>query len=567
MIAARPQCQQNRLGSWIKSRLRPTRVLVFGLTVILVLLVAVTLIGLNRMNQVEDQLAKVVRGHNRQSIMASDMLFVARERSAMLQKIVVTADPFLRDDYYMQMRQMGSRFIATRQQLLELDLYEREKELLARQGKLTSQVGDLQFRIVDLANEERMAEAKALLYDQALPLQEGVVDVLHEFADLQIRDNEALLIESENAFTAAFASMGTLVSGALFVIVLIAIFMTRTVTNITNSLLKSEAQERAIRDNMSDSVVTIDEKGSILSCNPAAEKMFGYSVDDMVGENVSLLMAESDRYPQDKSCDRSYHGSGWSGATAKTRECEGKRKDGSTLPVDISMTSVTVDNRRIVVAILRDITARRQAEQAMQHSRDELEKMVQKRTAELMQANRQLQHMANHDMLTDLPNRVLIMDYLKLISAQSARHKQLTAVLFLDLDGFKQINDTLGHEAGDFVLKKTASRLRHCIREQDSVARIGGDEFLIVLGNLDRKDDVLPLVKRVIKNVTQSIFVGPSKATVGASIGISLYPVDSKRFETLLSQADKAMYGVKKKGKNNFCFYADMNCEAGVRSD
>lgn len=563
MIAARPRGRQKRLGTWIESRLRPTWVLVSGLTIILMLLIAVTLIGLNRINQIDDQLAKVVREHNKQSIMANDMLFVARERSALLQKIVATADPFLRDDFYMQMRKLGSRFIATRQQLLALDLYAQERALLARQGKLTSQVGDLQFQIVELAIEDRLGDAQTLLYETALPLQDGVVEALQEFADLQIRDNEALLIESEKAFTTAFASMGTLLSGALIVIVLVAFFMARTVTTITNSLLKSEAYERAIRDNMSDGVVTLDEHGIMLSCNPAAETMFGYSANEMIGQNITLLMPDPYRSQHDSFVSNSDE-SGMSGAMGMTRELEGKRKGGSTLPMDISVTSVIVDSRRIVVGILRDITARRQAEQAMQHSRDELEKMVQKRTAELMQANRQLQHMANHDMLTDLPNRVLIMDYLKLISAQSARHKQLTAVLFLDLDGFKQINDTLGHEAGDFVLKKTASRLRHCIREQDSVARIGGDEFLVILGNLDQRDDTLPMVKRVFRNLTRPIAVGPDTARVGTSIGISLYPVDSKNFGALLKHADEAMYRVKKHGKNNFCFYDDMNCETQV---
>lgn len=565
MTAALRQGQRKPPGIWIASKVRPTWVLVCGLTIILLLLIAITLIGLNRMNQIEHQLAKVVKQHNQQSIMASIMIFAARERSALLQKIVVTADPFLRDDYYMQMREMGSRFIATREQLLALDLYEQERRLLSSQGELTSQVGALQFKIVALANEDRMDEAKALLYGQALPLQDGVVDILHAFSDLQIRDNEALLTESEQAFTTAAASMGTLVSGALIVIVLVAFFMTRTVTSITNSLLKSEAHERAIRDHMSDSVITIDEQGVIESCNPAAEKIFGYSADEMVGQNVSLLMPGLNRSQQDRLV-RNLHASRGSGAMGMACEIEGRRSDGSTLPLDISITDVVVDNRRIVVGILRDITARKQAEQAMQRSREELEAMVQQRTAQLTQANLKLQHMANHDTLTDLPNRVLIMDHMKLICAQSARKQQLSAVLFLDLDGFKQVNDALGHEAGDFVLRKTASRLRHCIREQDSIARIGGDEFLLILGNLDTKDDAMPMVERVIKELTQPIAVESATAAVGASIGISLYPTDSDDFETLLKQADEAMYRVKKQGKNHFCFYGDKNCQDWVNA-
>ena len=165
-----------------------------------------------------------------------------------------------------------------------------------------------------------------------------------------------------------------------------------------------------------------------------------------------------------------------------------------------------------------------------------------------------ISHMARHDGLTDLPNRALCMDRLEMALAFARRHKTMCGVLFIDLDGFKAVNDGLGHEAGDSVLLDVARRLCDGVRESDTVSRIGGDEFLVVLNEVADKDAAAMVAQRLIDSLSEPIMVGKKRADIGASVGISLYPVHAGDPTELLNSADKAMYLVKSRGKNNFEF-------------
>ena len=160
-----------------------------------------------------------------------------------------------------------------------------------------------------------------------------------------------------------------------------------------------------------------------------------------------------------------------------------------------------------------------------------------------------IKHMASHDMLTNIPNRALLMDRLAQALARSSRNQTRVAVLFLDLNNFKPINDTLGHLAGDQILKKISSRMVSCLRETDTVARYGGDEFVIVMADVRHIDEVTTLANKLDLLLLQPINLEGEDATLGASIGISLYPYDGKTSEALIHVADEAMYIAKKKSK------------------
>lgn len=177
--------------------------------------------------------------------------------------------------------------------------------------------------------------------------------------------------------------------------------------------------------------------------------------------------------------------------------------------------------------------------------------------AERAEAEEKLHHLANHDALTGLPSARLGRDRLAGALAIARRSKTMAALMFLDLDGFKAVNDTFGHEAGDQLLRAVADRLTSCLREVDTVARIGGDEFLIVLTSVGTRTGVEKVAQSVINTVNQPFHLQNNVAKVGASIGIALYPDDGKKPEELLKSADKAMYIVKSKGKNNFGFASD----------
>ena len=164
------------------------------------------------------------------------------------------------------------------------------------------------------------------------------------------------------------------------------------------------------------------------------------------------------------------------------------------------------------------------------------------------------EHMALHDALTGLPNRVLLLDRMRLILARVTRHNDFAAVLFIDLDGFKPVNDTYGHDCGDHVLRTVATRLREAGRGADTAARIGGDEFVMVLGELRNGLHAGLTANRVIKSITQPIPWKAGSVSVSASLGIAVAPTDGMVPEELLRLSDEAMYVAKKSGKNGYSF-------------
>ncbi len=179
------------------------------------------------------------------------------------------------------------------------------------------------------------------------------------------------------------------------------------------------------------------------------------------------------------------------------------------------------------------------------------------KSIERRQAEERIRYLASHDLLTDLPSLRLAMDRLASAMNIARRYKKRAAVMFIDLDGFKIVNDTLGHDAGDYVLKQIAQRMLSCVRETDTVARVGGDEFLIIATEIMTADNAAQIAQKVIQTVSQPIFINGEQAVVGTSIGIALFPEHSEDMDKLIKLADEAMYKVKNSGKNNFRFVND----------
>ena len=221
------------------------------------------------------------------------------------------------------------------------------------------------------------------------------------------------------------------------------------------------------------------------------------------------------------------------------------------------------------IGVVQDITQQKNTERNLREARDFLEATVNERTQELAdtiirleeeidereKVSAELNFLANHDALTGLPSLRLCKDRLDRSLAEARRNRQKSAVMFLDLDGFKEINDSYGHELGDLVLKVTADRIKAEIRETDTVARIGGDEFVIILSRVPEIEIVERIATSLIRQISQSIRIAQYEVKVSASIGISLYPEHGSSSEELIRVADQAMYLVKNSGKNNFQFY------------
>ncbi|HJP17531.1 MAG: hypothetical protein CMD96_04170 [Gammaproteobacteria bacterium] len=286
-----------------------------------------------------------------------------------------------------------------------------------------------------------------------------------------------------------------------------------------------------IYENIMDGIIVTDRKGNIEIPNPAFLQMTGYCADETIGKNPKFL--KSGRH------EPAFYKEVW-GSLANTGQWHGeiwnRRKDGEVFLTWARINSIE-DNKGVpthFVAIYSDITAR---------------KLQEKR----------LEYLANHDALTGLPNRIFFRDILDQGLARSKRFKDYVVLMFIDLDKFKPINDSLGHEAGDAVLKEVAVRLKNCVRQSDTVSRLGGDEFVVILQDVKKKEGASIIARKMLESLSRSFKVHDNECNIGASIGISISPLDSEDAEVLISNADAAMYRVKEKGRNDFLYFHDIS--------
>ncbi len=300
------------------------------------------------------------------------------------------------------------------------------------------------------------------------------------------------------------------------------------------TLSENHKRLHSIVESAGDGIITIDSKGIVETYNRAAETIFGYPADEVIGRNVSMLMTEHDAHRHDDYV-RSYLYTGVSKVIdIGPREVVARRKDGSPFPMDLGISKMRIGDEIHFIGIVRDITERKRAQE-------------------------QLEFMSNFDPLTGLPNRSLLRDRIEHAISQAHRDKHLVALMFLDLDRFKTINDSLGHSAGDELLKSVASRLTGCVREGNTVARLGGDEFVVLLEDIHHVDNAAVVACKILQALTAPIDLAGTEVVVTASIGITVYPFDDENIEELLKDADTAMYRAKERGRNNYQFFtADM---------
>jgi diguanylate cyclase (GGDEF)-like protein/PAS domain S-box-containing protein len=338
-------------------------------------------------------------------------------------------------------------------------------------------------------------------------------------------------------------------------------------------LRQALAEQEMIFDNAAVGLLYVRSR-VVVRCNRKLEELYGYAPGELVGKSTVQL------HPSREAFDALGRA-----ATEPIRrgevfttECGARRKDGSLFWVRVTGHKAPDAGENFdVVWIFEDISERRQAEEALRHANDELERRVLERTCELTEANQQLQkeifermqaeqriwHVAHHDALTGLPNRTLLHDRLEQALAQAERDCHRVAVIFLDLDRFKSINDTLGHAVGDELLKQVACRLADSVRAVDTVSRLGGDEFVIILREIGGPDDAVLVADKIIHALSKPVTALGHALRATPSIGISIYPDDGAEVLQLMKNADTAMYYAKASGRNNFQFFARrMNEEA-----
>jgi len=303
------------------------------------------------------------------------------------------------------------------------------------------------------------------------------------------------------------------------------------VTDITE---RKETEQRLYRslqiiENTSEGIVVTSPDGYIVDINQAYTQILGYQREELVGKRTNMIRSGyHDKVFYQKMWEALINKGQWAG------EIWDRRKNGEVFPIWLNINAIRDNNGTIInyIGIFSDITQQKASEAA-------------------------LHNMAFYDPLTELPNRALFHNRLQHEMETASREKEFVSLLFIDLDHFKWTNDTMGHAAGDKLLKIVAQRLKKVVRESDTVARLGGDEFTIILPGLGKTNRISILVQELMLSIKKPITIDEQVLHVGASIGIAIYPSDGQNINTLLKHADQAMYQAKEAGRHTFRFYSE----------
>jgi diguanylate cyclase (GGDEF)-like protein/PAS domain S-box-containing protein len=296
------------------------------------------------------------------------------------------------------------------------------------------------------------------------------------------------------------------------------------------SLREREEIFRTIAENVDDLIALLDTEGRRIYNSPSYHRIFG--------ENELVVGSSSfnEIHPEDRDRIKTIFRRTVETGVGERSEFRFLLKDGSIRYIESQGNAVHGADGRVskVIVVSRDVTERKKVEQ-------------------------RLRHLSYHDTLTGLPNRTLFSDRLKLAIAAARRDKGLLALMFMDLDEFKQVNDTCGHAIGDLLLKEVADRIQDSLRESDTAARMGGDEFVVLLPAIETQLDAEVVAEKIRHAVCQPIDLGGHIMSISPSIGIAVFPENGSEEEALLKNADVAMYHAKDCGRNNVCFFSALN--------
>ena len=296
------------------------------------------------------------------------------------------------------------------------------------------------------------------------------------------------------------------------------------------ALIESEFRYKALFNQGVEGIIIADMDFNIVNANPKAAEIFGYELEELFGKSVIIFAVEEENLDTEEKLAAIM-----SGEQVPAFERKVRVKDGSILPVEVSLSLIlNEDGTPIYIQnIFRNITERKENE-------------------------RQLKFLATHDQLTGLPNRALFFDRLHHALSLAKRYQRELGVLFLDLDGFKNINDVYGHSQGDRLLEAIGQRLGEQVRESDTIARIGGDEFTLIIQETSGVEEAKLLSGRILEALNQPFHSNGREITITGSIGISLFPRHGEDPEELVGSADKAMYVAKNYGKNTVAVFGEL---------
>lgn len=335
-------------------------------------------------------------------------------------------------------------------------------------------------------------------------------------------------IDEDFAYSTLFIVIGLI---SISIILFLRYCIKRLEININNKnreIMLQKTYFNQLFENSPQATVIIDLDDNILNTNTSFERVFGYNTEESVGKKLSSLIL-----PHGKENEGANVNDFILESKMYQKDVKRRRKDGTIIDLALIGLPVIHEGQKVgVYGIYTDISERKIEEE-------------------------KIKHRAYHDCLTQLPNRTYFMDQVEQKLAAAKDRGEITAMVFIDLDRFKNVNDTYGHDFGDKLLIEVGSRLNKLIRKNDFLGRIAGDEFLVMLNNLESYEIALNIAERIHKSLGSAFFIDGKELNITASFGIAFYPDDGIDAETLLKNSDIAMYAAKEKGRNNFQIYSE----------
>lgn len=513
---------------FITKNTQTKKLILTGFSLVIILMTLIIFISMTEFKYASQQLQEIVNVNNYKKKLVDTMHISAFKRVSSLQRMVLLNNAFEQDNEAMFIDEQGSVFTKARQNLLMTKLNKDEVNLLDEQGRFAHLTVPIIRHIVNLTREGKIKEAQSLIQSDLIPAQQIIFQALSNLQDIQEKNiNRAFssMLTTQNFSRYYMSGLGLT---AAILSIMIAILTYKRVRRAEHQLSYEKERAQITLQNIVDGVITTNEKGLIDFINPTAAALTGWHQNLAIGQPLLNVLNLND-VEMNKCCT----------STEELTDCKNDSlilltRDNKKIAIEYNtanLPSNKLSNKGLVVTF-QDVTKARELTQT-------------------------LSYQATHDPLTGLYNRMAFEDKLESRIKDSRNKKQSHVLCFLDLDYFKEVNDTAGHVAGDELLIQLTKIFSKHVRNSDFLARMGGDEFAIILENCNT-DKALDITEDIRHEVNEHHFEWLGKVyRVSVSIGITIISQEAKDNAHVLAQADKACYLAKESGRNLIKFYTD----------
>ncbi len=502
-------------------------VIAAGLSLMIALMISLAITGITHMGSIKDAMETITIERAERINILTGMRRIVRERSLTMYAIYLTKDPFRRDDEFMHFNALAEQFIKLRIQFEQSGLLPQQTSLFEDALRLIQRSAPLQENIIEMIMEGAEQDAYSMMAVMDLPLEKTILNLFDKLIEIEQEITRNVNASAKKEYDEAYFMMIAIGIVVIFVGILITVLVVRRTRKIEGALFEAKEQAEVTLHAIGDAVITTDAQGKVLYLNPVAEHLTGWCFNDALGKELSQVYCVKDEVTQHAVDHPTFSGKIDGQVMGLNQHYLLNSRDGNEYCVKDTASPLFKDNgeRLGIVVVSRDVT----------HERN---------------LAHQLSWQARHDSLTGLANRREFEMSLSSLLANSDPDRPKHALLYLDLDQFKLVNDTCGHIAGDELLKQIVGLLKANIREMDRLARLGGDEFGLILQACP-----LPKAERIATQLVEAVrdfrFVWKGKVfSLGVSIGLAIIDETCRDPEAILSAADAACFIAKDKGRN-----------------